>query len=321
MKCYTHLTSEQRYQISNGLKEGYSQTAIADIIGVNKSTISREIRRNGPNLGRVKRRIAGAGAYGPVGAHKQALARRVGKSKVRISREDWQLIEGLLHEKWSPEQLSLWLGKAGRMAVSHEWIYSYIRKDKYHGGLLYKHLRCRKKWKKRYGSKARPALHLSDKHSIFRVNYPDKEGELSQFTRALKTLDIEPIHANTPPAKGRVERANKTLQDRLVKEMLLRSIRSIEPANALLPQFIDDYNRRFAVPADYPEQIQMAAQAAGLMTGFPGKPENDGAALTGWCFTTDPTRHWHENAESGTIRHKLPGCTSRLKPSADDTPC
>ena len=49
--------------------------------------------------------------------------------------------------------------------------------------------------------------------------------------------------------------------------------------------------------------------------------QNDGAALTGWCFTTDPTRHWHENAESGTIRHKLPGCTSRLKPSADDTPC
>ena len=46
MKRYTHLTSEQRYQISNGLKEGYSQTAIADIIGVNKSTVSRKIRRN-----------------------------------------------------------------------------------------------------------------------------------------------------------------------------------------------------------------------------------------------------------------------------------
>ncbi len=55
MKRYTHLTSEQRYQISNGLKEGYSQQAIADIIGVNQSTISREIRRNGPNRGRVRR--------------------------------------------------------------------------------------------------------------------------------------------------------------------------------------------------------------------------------------------------------------------------
>ena len=61
-----------------------------------------------------------------------------------------------MHEKWSPEQISLWLGKAGWLAVSHEWIYRYIRNDKHHGGLLYKHLRCRKKGKKRYGSKARP---------------------------------------------------------------------------------------------------------------------------------------------------------------------
>ena len=98
----------------------------------------------------------------------------------------------------------------------------------------------------------RPVAIYSDKHSIFRVNHPDKAGELTQFTRALKTLDIEPIHANTPQAKGRVERANKTLQDRLVKEMRLRSIHSIEQANAFLPQFIDDYNRRFAVPAHHP---------------------------------------------------------------------
>ena len=48
---------------------------------------------------------------------------------------------------------------------------------------------------------------------------PDCEGELTQFSRALKTLDIQIIHANTPQAKGRVERANKTLQDRLVKGM------------------------------------------------------------------------------------------------------
>lgn len=90
-------------------------------------------------------------------------------------------------------------------------------------------------------------------NSIFRVNYPDKEGELTQFTRALKTLDVEPIHANTPQAKGRVERANKTLQDRLVKEMRLQGIHSIDQANAFLPQFIEDYNRRFAVTALNPD--------------------------------------------------------------------
>lgn len=93
----------------------------------------------------------------------------------------------------------------------------------------------------------RPVSIYSDKHSIFRVNQKNKEGELTQFSRALKTLDIEPIHANTPQAKGRVERANQTLQDRLVKEMRLQGIDSIAAANRFLPAFMEDYNQRFAV--------------------------------------------------------------------------
>jgi transposase len=93
----------------------------------------------------------------------------------------------------------------------------------------------------------RPVAIYSDKHSIFRVNHPGKEGELTQFTRALKTLDIEPIHANTPQAKGRVERANQTFQDRLVKELRLQGIDTIEQANRFLPSFMGDYNQRFAV--------------------------------------------------------------------------
>jgi transposase len=96
----------------------------------------------------------------------------------------------------------------------------------------------------RYG---RPVALYSDKHSIFRINTPNHEGELTQFSRALRTLDIEPIHAHTPQAKGRVERANQTLQDRLVKEMRLLHINTIEQANAFLPEFIETYNRRFAV--------------------------------------------------------------------------
>jgi len=99
----------------------------------------------------------------------------------------------------------------------------------------------------------RPIALYSDKHSIFRVNRPDREGELTQFTRALKTLDIEPIHANSPQAKGRVERANKTLQDRLVKELRLQGIDSMDEANRFLPNFIEDYNQRFAVQPQHPE--------------------------------------------------------------------
>ncbi len=99
---------------------------------------------------------------------------------------------------------------------------------------------------KQYG---RPVALYADKHAIFRVNMKNCEAELTQFARACKTLDIELIHANTPQAKGRVERANKTLQDRLVKELRLQGINDISSANAYLPTFIKDYNRRFAKPA------------------------------------------------------------------------
>ena len=61
-------------------------------------------------------------------------------------------------------------------------------------------------------------------------------------------LDIELLCANSPQAKGRIERANQTLQDRLVKEMRLRHISNPEPGNAYLPEFMDDFNSRFAVP-------------------------------------------------------------------------
>ena len=100
----------------------------------------------------------------------------------------------------------------------------------------------------RYG---KPVAFYSDKHGIFRVNQPRPLGTtsgLTQFGRAMQELDVEIICANTPQAKGRIERANQTLQDRLVKEMRLRGIADIAQANAFLPEFREDYNQRFAVP-------------------------------------------------------------------------
>ena len=91
----------------------------------------------------------------------------------------------------------------------------------------------------------RPVALYSDRYGVFRVNRKGSEDAPTQFTRALGTLDIEPIHASTPQAKGRVERANRTLQDRLAKEMRLRGIDGMEAANAYLPEFAADFNRRF----------------------------------------------------------------------------
>jgi transposase len=99
----------------------------------------------------------------------------------------------------------------------------------------------------RYG---KPVAFYSDKHGIFRVNQPRPLGStsgLTQFGRAMQELDIQIICANSPQAKGRIERANQTLQDRLVKELRLRGISDIDSANAYLHAFRDDFNRRFAV--------------------------------------------------------------------------
>src|SRR6266540_6069746 len=96
----------------------------------------------------------------------------------------------------------------------------------------------------------KPVAFYSDKHGIFRVNLPSTgSGEaLTQFGRAMQELDIQIICANTPQAKGRVERVIQTLQDRLPKEMRLRQIHSRAAGNAYLPEFLADFNQRFAEP-------------------------------------------------------------------------
>lgn len=86
------------------------------------------------------------------------------------------------------------------------------------------------------------------KAKVHQINHLAVSAERqTQFERAMQELSIELIHADSPQAKGRVERANGTLQDRLVKEMRLRGIHTPEAANAFLPTFMADHNRRFAV--------------------------------------------------------------------------
>ncbi len=96
----------------------------------------------------------------------------------------------------------------------------------------------------------KPIAFYSDKYSVFRVNRQEaKSGErITQFARALEELNIDIIHANTCQAKGRVERANKTLQDRLVKELRLLGISTAQEGNDYLPKFMKMYNQKFAKP-------------------------------------------------------------------------
>lgn len=138
---YKQLTQEERYQIQALLKAEHNQTEIAMILGRHKSTISREIRRN-----------TGLRGYRPKQAQRLTEERRESKNRPRIIDTTWRAVEQLLILDWSPEQISLWLKVFCEVSVSHEWIYQYILQDKANSGNLFKHLRCQKQRRKRYGS-------------------------------------------------------------------------------------------------------------------------------------------------------------------------
>ncbi len=109
----------------------------------------------------------------------------------------------------------------------------------------------------------RPVAFYSDKHTVFRVPKPSEHMTgMTQFGRALAELQIEILCANTSQAKGRVERANRTLQDRLVKELRIAGISDMEAANAFLPGFMARYNARFAKPAARPDNLHRALNVA-----------------------------------------------------------
>lgn len=103
----------------------------------------------------------------------------------------------------------------------------------------------------------RPLAFYSDKHTVFRVGRKEAKGGqgMTQFGRALAELNIEILCANSSQAKGRVERVNRTLQDRLVKELRLAGISGIEAGNAFLPGFMERFNARFAVDPARPEDL------------------------------------------------------------------
>lgn len=144
MNNYTQLTQEERYQIYALMKAGHDKSEIAKILGRNKSTICREVRRN-----------CGLRGYRPKQAQRLAEERRQAKVQPRIGAEVWVLVEQMLREDWSPEQISIWLEAERVVRISHEWIYQYVLQDKSKGGGLYHHLRCQKQRRKRYGSYSR----------------------------------------------------------------------------------------------------------------------------------------------------------------------
>lgn len=125
MRSFTHLTLEQRYQIQALMKMGHSYQEIGAVIGVHKSTITREVRRN-----------QGRRGYRPQQAHRFTLSRRRTKVRRRIAAATWHCVNVLLKAEWSPVQISGWLRTQQGTLISPEWIYQHVYRDKRAGHAL-----------------------------------------------------------------------------------------------------------------------------------------------------------------------------------------
>jgi len=146
MRNYRQLTSGERYALSALRKQGHSQAEIARALGRDRSTISREVRRNSADrAGRT---------YRPALADDFARWRRASSRRnQRFTDADWDIVIKHLRMEWSPEQIAGRLSKDGTLCISHETIYRYIWRDKRRGGSHYKLLRqAGKKRRKRYGA-------------------------------------------------------------------------------------------------------------------------------------------------------------------------
>lgn len=142
MTKYKQLTREQRYQIYGLKQAGLDQTQIAQKIGVNKSTIAREFRRN-----------KGQRGWRPKQAQSLRYERKQACSNgKKFTLNEWAEVERLIREDLSPEQIANRLKMEGRFQISHESIYQHIYAGKREGSDLWRHLRCQKPRRKRYAS-------------------------------------------------------------------------------------------------------------------------------------------------------------------------
>ena len=141
---YHQITSAERYTLGVLRRGGLSPAAIARALGRHRSTIGREVRRNGtPRDGCYRPQLADWYAQG-----RRSRSRR----NQRFSAADWARVQTLVREDWSPEQIAGRLRADHELAISHETIYRYLWADKAAGGTLYTHLRgARKQRRKRYG--------------------------------------------------------------------------------------------------------------------------------------------------------------------------
>jgi len=226
---YTHLTQEERYQISTLLREGFSKRYIAWRLNRSPSTISREIARNRARNG-----------YFAKHANKLARRRHCPNPK-RISYDTWVQVIAYLDLQWSPEQI------ASHVSVSLHSIYRFIQQDKSKGGVLFHNLRLRNQRKRKYGS-IETRGQLTNRKSIH-----DRPAEIEQRSR-FGDLEIDTIVGKNHQQSlvSIVDRKTgylwlKKCSTRKAEEVCQATIRLLKPIKAHLKTITADNGKEFSL--------------------------------------------------------------------------
>lgn len=152
---YRQITPAERYTLSVLRKQGLSNAEIARILGRHRSTIGREVRRNSRE----------DGGYRPDVAQEKTNGRRCrSRRNSQFSSPEWELVETLLRDKFSPEQISGWLKLLELLEISHQTIYRRIRQDRKRGGTLWQNLRQRVRYRKSYGTREKRGRLAGKRH-------------------------------------------------------------------------------------------------------------------------------------------------------------
>ena len=170
---YHQITPEERYTLGLLRRQGFSNAEIARLTGRHRCTIGREFRRNSARRD---------GAYRPSKAQERTNGRRSrSRRNSQFGRLEWKLVDTLLGEKFSPEQISGWLRLLGLFEISHETIYRHVRKDRLAGGTLWRDLRQPARYRKRYGTSEKRGRLLGKRHISERPAAVDSRSEIGHW--------------------------------------------------------------------------------------------------------------------------------------------
>jgi transposase, IS30 family len=222
---------------------------IAAVIGVHKSTVSRELKRN-----------RGGRGYRPQQAQSLALERRQ-KGLPRISAKTWSVVDRLVRQDWSPEQISGRLKKEQKDCISHEWIYQYILEDKRGGGDLYRHLRCQKQRRKRYGKYDRRGPLPNCRSIEERPKVVERRTRLGDWEAdTLLGKNHKPVMVSLTERKSRFTLLGKVPQ-RTAQAVRKQTVQLLLPVSDKVHTLTSDHGKEFA-------DHQQIAQALQLQFSF-----------------------------------------------------